>query len=106
MIISIKNLIKEMRDIMEYITIGIAIIGCLVSVSTFFINQKNKSDNDLKAEQKEFSKHNLIEYRLKKLDENVEKILSKLDFYDKEIEEKVNKAIDNHVKIYHNNNLT
>ena len=106
MIISIKNLIQEMRDIMEYTTLGIAIIGCVISVINFFSNKSDKSAKNAKDEQKQYSKHDLIEYRLSKIEENVEKILNKLDFYDKEIEEKVNKAMDNHIKIYHNNGMT
>ena len=62
---------------------------------------KDKSNNDVKEEQKEFSKHDLMNYRLEKIEQNIEKILNKIDFYDKEIEEKVNKAIDNHIATYH-----
>lgn len=83
------------------IATAISIIGAIVSVSSFVLSRKDKSNKDIKEEQKEFSKHDLIEYRLKKIEENIEKILTKLDFYDKEIDERVNQAIKNHEKIYH-----
>lgn len=83
------------------IATAISIIGAIVSVSSFVLSRKDKSNKDIKEEQKEFSKHDLIEYRLKKIEENIEKILTKLDFYDKEIDGRVNQAIKNHEKIYH-----
>lgn len=83
------------------IAMAISILGAVVSVSSFVLNRKDKSNDNVKEEVKEFSKHDLIEYRLSKIEENIEKILNKLDFYDKEIEDKVNQAIKNHEKIYH-----
>lgn len=86
------------------LTLVIAIIGCVLSVSTFVLNRKDKSNKDIKEEQKQFDKNNLIEYRLEKIEQNIEKILSKLDYYDVEIETKVDKAIKNHILQYHNKN--
>lgn len=83
------------------ITMAISVIGAVVSVISLVSSRKDKSNKDVKEEQKQFSKHDLIEYRLKKIDENIEKIFTKLDFYDKEIEERVNRAIKNHEKMYH-----
>lgn len=85
------------------LTIGliISIISVIIAVSSFVMNRKDKSNEEIKEEQKQFSKHDLIEYRLEKIEQNIEKILNKLDFYDKEIEEKVEKAIAVHVANYH-----
>ena len=85
------------------LTIGLilSIISVVIAISSFVINRKDKSNEETKEEQKQFSKHDLIEYRLEKIEQNIEKILNKLDFYDKEIEEKVNKAIAVHVANYH-----
>ena len=85
------------------LTIGliISIISVVIAVSSFVINRRDKSNEETKEEQKQFSKHDLIEYRLEKIEQNIEKILNKLDFYDKEIEEKVEKAIAVHVANYH-----
>ena len=84
------------------ITLAIAIIGCVLSIATFVSNRKDKSNKDIKEEQKQFDKHNLIEYRLNNIDKQLEKILSKLDFYDKEIDERVEKALKSHILQYHN----
>lgn len=84
------------------ITLAIAIISCVISVSGFVLNRKDKSNKDIKEEQKQFDKNNLIEYRLTKIEQNIEKILNKLDVYEKEIDDRIKIAIDNHVAIYHN----
>ena len=85
------------------LTIGliISIISVVIAISSFVLNRKDKSNEKTKEEQKEFSKNDLIQYRLEKIEQNIEKILNKLDFYDKEIEEKVEKAIAVHVANYH-----
>lgn len=83
------------------ITMAISIIGAVVSVISLVSSRKDKSNKDVKEEQKQFSKHDLIEYRLGKIEQNIEKILTKLDLYDKEIDEKVSLAIKNHEKMYH-----
>lgn len=83
------------------IALLISIIGCVLSITTFTLNRKDKSNKDVKEEQKQFSKHDLIEYRLGKIEQNIEKILNKLDSYDKEIDERVEKAIKQHISIYH-----
>ena len=87
---------------MQYITFAIAIIGSVISVSSFVLNRKDKSNKDIKEEQTQFDKNNLIEYRLTKIEQNIEKILNKLDVYEKEIDDRIKVAIDNHVAIYHN----
>lgn len=84
------------------ITLVIAILGCVISVCSFVLARKDKSNKDIKEEQKEFSKHDLIEYRLEKIEQNIEKILNKLDIYEKEIDDRIEKAMKNHVLQYHN----
>lgn len=83
------------------IALAISIIGVVISVSSFVLSRKDKAVTHEAEEQKQFSKHNLIEYRLEKIEQNIEKILNKLDLYDKEIEEKVDKAIAVHVANFH-----
>lgn len=84
------------------ITLAIAIIGCVISVSSFVIARKDKSTKDVKEEQKQFDKHNLIEYRLNNIDKQLEKILNKLDVYEKEVDDRIEKALKNHILQYHN----
>lgn len=83
------------------IALAISIIGVVISISSFVLSRKDKAVTHEAEEQKQFSKHDLIQYRLEKIEQNIEKILNKLDFYDKEIEEKVEKAIAVHVANYH-----
>lgn len=83
------------------VVLCISIIGCVISVASFVLNRKDKSNKDIKEEQKEFSKHDLIEYRLQKIEQNIERILNKLEDYNKEIKKEVQLALENHVAIYH-----
>lgn len=83
------------------ITLVISILGCVISVCSFVLARKDKSNKDIKEEQKEYDKHNLIEYRLKKIEENIEKILNKLDVYEKEVDDRIEKAMEQHIKMYH-----
>ena len=43
----------------------------------------------------------LIQYRLDELDKNLQKVLDKLDRYDTEIDEKIDKKMAAHVAVYH-----
>lgn len=43
----------------------------------------------------------LIEYQLKELKDDVKAILTKLDKYDKEFDDRIDKAIDLHIQLYH-----
>lgn len=83
------------------VALAISIIGCVISVCNFVLGRKDKSVKDNVEEQKQFSKHDLIEYRLTKIEQNIEKILSKLDKYEKEIDERIEIAMKNHIAIYH-----
>lgn len=83
------------------VALCISIIGVVISVASFVLSRRDKSNKDAVEEQKQFSKHDLIEYRLEKIEQNIEKILNKLDMYDKEIEERVEKAMNEHIKQYH-----
>lgn len=84
------------------LALAITIISCIISVSTFVLNRKDKSVKDSKEEQKQFDSHSLLEYRLTKIEQNIEKILNKLDTYDTVIDEKIEKAIKQHIAVYHN----
>lgn len=79
----------------------ISIIGCVISVSTFVLNRRDKATEQTEEEVKQYSKHDLIEYRLNELTKKVDKILDKLDAYDKEIDEKIKVAFKHHINEYH-----
>ena len=84
------------------LAIIISIISTVISITNFVLGRKDKSNKDIKEEQKQFDKNNLIEYRLTKIEQNIEKILNKLDVYEKEVDDRIKIAIDNHIAIYHN----
>ena len=84
------------------LAIIISIVSTVISVTNFALVRKDKSNKDIKEAQKQFDKNNLIEYRLTKIEQNIEKILNKLDVYEKEIDDRIKIAIDNHIAIYHN----
>ena len=84
------------------LAIIISIISTVISITNFTLGRKDKSNKDIKEEQKQFDKNNLIEYRLTKIEQNIEKILNKLDVYEKEVDDRIKIAIDNHIAIYHN----
>ena len=83
------------------VALCISIIGVVISVANFVLSRRDKSNKDAVEEQKQVSKHDLIEYRLEKIEQNIETILNKLDMYDKEIEERLEKAMNEHIKQYH-----
>lgn len=83
------------------LALAISIVGVVISVSSFVLNRKDKSNNDT---EKESYKWGAIDQQIKQILNKLDKIDNKLDNYDKEIEERVEKAIKQHEKIYHNSN--
>ena len=83
------------------IALAISIIGVVISVSSFVLSRKDKAVSHEAEEQKQFSKNDLIQYRLEKIEQNIEKILAKLDVYEKEMDDKIEKALKNHIATYH-----
>lgn len=78
------------------IAIAISILSAVMTVVNFVVNRKDKAVKDTKENHQE-----LIEYQLKELKEDVKKILDILDSYDKDIDDRVQKGIALHEKLYH-----
>ena len=78
------------------IAIAISILSAVMTVVNFVVNRRDKAIKDTKENHQE-----LIEYQLKELKEDVKKILDILDKYDKDIDDRINKAIALHEKVYH-----
>ena len=78
--------------------IGIIVsIGAVtISLVTLILNRRDKAINDTKE-----SNLGLINFRLDQLDKNVQRILAKLETYDKELDERIDKKIHEHVEMYH-----
>lgn len=78
------------------LTVAISVISVVIAVSSFALARKDKAVKDAKETNME-----LINYRLNELDKNVQKILDKLETYESETDDKIEKAIEQHIKIYH-----
>lgn len=80
------------------ITLAIAIIGCIISVSSFALNRKDKSSKESGDSN---YRQGQLDMQIKQILAKLEKIDKKLDTYDREIEERIKIAIENHIAIYH-----
>lgn len=78
------------------IALILSILGAVISVSNFVLSRKDKAVKDTKENHQE-----LIEYQLKELKDDVKAILNKLEKYDKEFDDRIDKAIQLHVELYH-----
>lgn len=83
---------------MESLTIALAlsIISTVITVSNFVLSRKDKAIKDTKE-----THQDLIEFRLDQLAADIKSIIAKLDKYDKEFDERIEKAIELHVQLYH-----
>ena len=73
-------------------------ISLIFVVITFATNRKDKTNSDVGREQ---YKMGVLENKVDNISKQLDKILVKLDGYDKEIDEKVARALEEHVKVYH-----
>lgn len=80
------------------IALVISIVGVVISVSSFVLSRKDKSNNDVKDESYHLGQ---IDTKLKNIEAMLNKIENKLDTYDSEIDDRIEKAINNHIKEYH-----
>ena len=83
---------------MQYITFAIAIIGSIISVTTFFDNKKNKSNKDIAKEQYEKGK---LDSTLATIMDKLDKIEAKLDNFENETKKIVKEEMEKHIAIYH-----
>ena len=74
------------------------IIGCVMGVLGLVFSRKDKSNKDTKDGSYHLGQ---IDTRLKNIEEVLEKIQNKLDIQEEEIDTKIEKAMENHIKIYH-----
>lgn len=74
----------------------LSIISILVVVTNFVLSILDRGRKSQKENHQE-----LIEYQLNELKADVKSIIAKLDKYDKEFDERIEKAIQLHIQIYH-----
>lgn len=88
---------------METITTAlvISIIGIFLNIFNFYYSRKKDTITNVKEQDKESSNQLLIDYRLTQVEKKLDKIIDILDTYDKEIDERIDKALEHHIEIYH-----
>lgn len=82
---------------MELATV-ISIISIALATATFFINRHKDTKTDAKDEA---YKQGQLDEKLKHIFEKLDSIEKKLDVYDAEIDDRINKAMEEHIAIYH-----
>ena len=83
------------------ISLGISIISIIFCIAAF-VRTGNK---DVKEDtSKDSYKWGQLDAKLSNLEKQVDKILLKLDTFEIEVDTKIQKAIENHEKQYHNHN--
>lgn len=88
-------------EVSTVISLGISIISIIFCIATF-VRTGNK---DVKEDtSKDSYKWGQLDAKLSNLEKQVDKILSKLDTFEIEVDTKIQKAIENHEKQYHNHN--
>lgn len=83
------------------IALALSILGSVISVSNFVLTRKDKAVKDTKETDEESSNQKLIDYRLTQVEKKLDKIINILDNYDKEIDARVEKAMEQHIAMYH-----
>lgn len=85
-------------EISTIISLGISIISIIFCIASF-VRSGNK---DIKQDtSKESYKQGQLDAQLKQIFEKLDKIEAKLDNYDNEIDIRIDKALEQHIKIYH-----
>jgi len=82
------------------IALAISILGAVISVSTFALNRKDKSNKDTKEDSYKWGQ---FDTKLDNIEKTLAKIENKLDSYDREVEEKIDDAMKHHINEYHKN---
>lgn len=82
------------------IALIISILGIVMTILNFALSRKDKSNKDVATEQYKLGK---LDEQLKNIFQKLDKIDAKLDTFDKEIDEKIEKAIKQHEILYHKN---
>lgn len=78
----------------------ISLIAVLISLFALILQRIDKA----KKEAKEDSL-TLINYQLKELKDDIKALTTKFDKFESEEENKIDKAIELHIKLYHNNEV-
>ena len=80
------------------VALSLSILGTVISVLSLIFNRKDKSNKD--TEETSY-RQGQLDMQIKQILAKLEKIDKKLDTYDREIEERIKVAMENHIAIYH-----
>ena len=88
-------------EVSNFITIILFIISC-VSIVINIVSFIRNGNKDIKQDtSKDSYKWGQLDEKLSNLEKQVNKILDKLDTFELEVDTKIEKALDNHIKQYH-----
>lgn len=76
----------------------IAIIGCVLGILSFFFGRRDKSVKDSGDYQYKMGQ---IDEKLSTISKQIENLSNKLDNFDREVDMRIEKAIEIHEKTYH-----
>ena len=79
------------------IALALSILGSVISVSSFVLNRKDKSN---KESGDTSYRQGQIDTQLKNILNKLEKIEDKLNVYDEEIDKKIDIALEHHIREY------
>lgn len=88
-------------EVSNFITIILFVISCVsivISIVSFIRNGNKDIKQDISKDSYKWGK---LDEKLNNLEKQVNKILDKLDTFEIEIDTKIEKALDNHIKQYH-----
>ena len=80
------------------IALALSILGSVISVSSFVLSRKDKAVKDTKEQS---GNQLLIDYRLNKVEEKLDKIIGILDKHDDVVQKIVDEAMERDIEIYH-----
>lgn len=80
------------------IALALSILGTVISVLSLIFNRKDKSNKD--TEETSY-RQGQLDMQIKQILAKLEKIDKKLDTYDREIEERIEVALEHHIREYH-----
>ena len=80
------------------IGILLSIVACVLSIINFFFGRNDKSKQE---EGTSHYKMGVIETKIDTISKQIQQLVDKFDRYDVEVDEKINKAIETHIREYH-----
>ena len=82
---------------MEFnLTTVLAIVSIVFCIATFALNRRDKAVKDAKEDN-----FTLLNYKIDELKRDVTKFADKFDKYEQDIDGRIEKAVDLHIKLYH-----